>query len=225
MNSKRLVLFFALFLLLISFVFAQGLDNTQEEIDKAAKDLEEGVNKFRDLQRPNSWVFIFSQWKETLLKNKFISGVDIFFTKINIVFIILFGMSWDLTPQMFFAFLFWIFTFFAINRYMILVTDGIKSLLYSAIAIIVIAQAGIFKYFGKWMVGMIFYKTSIIYRISFFFVAVIFVVVWFGANLGLAKYIENHKKETEDVKLKTSVKNTEEAVGALAHAKAAEYGK
>ncbi len=222
MYSKRFLSFILIFLLVTTFVFAQGLDKTQEDIDKAAKDLEEGVDKFRDLQKPDSWTFIFSQWKEFLLKNKLVSGVDSFFTKINIVFLVLFGMSWDLTPQMFFAFLFWVFTFLSINRYMSNLNSGLISWFYSLIFIVVMAQTNFFEYFGKWMVSMIFYKDSILYQISFFFVALIFIIVWFGAHLGLAKYIDKHKKDSDEKRFKRSIKNTEDTVNVLAEAKARE---
>lgn len=215
MYLKKVFCFFALLLIFSSLVYAQSLDKTQEDIDKAAGDLEDSVNKFRDLQDPDSWSFIFSQWKEFLLKNKLISGVNDFFTNINIVFVIFFGMDWDLSPQMFFAFLFWIFTLFSAINYFSTINKGGIGILYSFIAVVLLAQINLFEYVGKWSVSLIFYKTSIVWRILFFIVLIGLFVCWMLANKSVANWLKKRREEKEKKELKKSVEDTKDVVTAM----------
>lgn len=180
MYLNKIWCFFVFAILISSLVFGQEIEKTQEDIDKAAKDLEEGVNKFRDLQKPDTWSFIFAQWKEVLLKNKLISGMDTLFTKINIVFLVLFGMNWGLTLQMFFAFLLWIILFFFLTKYISSVNNqGGLGILYSLMVVVLLAQINLFEYFGKWSVALILYSDGF-FKTLFAYILIILLLIGLG---------------------------------------------
>src|SRR3989344_5157591 len=60
------------------------------------------------------WEFIGQQWQELLLQNKFIKPVDALFHKINFAFVFLFARDYTFGLEMFFAFLWWMFTYFSL---------------------------------------------------------------------------------------------------------------
>ena len=105
---------FLIFLLLINFLAislihaetAPGIPSilTPEETEKTIADL-----KNKSLTK---WDYLGQNWQVMLLKNKVVASLDSFFTKISIIFVILFGMPYSLSITLLVIILLWIFFFF-----------------------------------------------------------------------------------------------------------------
>lgn len=190
----RVILF--CLVLLVSAVSGQ-LDQTQKDIEKSGEEVQKAVEKARGFTEADYWENIGLQWKEFLLRNKFVSSVNVFFTKINIVFLILFGMNWSLSFNMFFAFLFWVFTLYSIIKYMSSVDKKAIGILYSFIIVILLAQINLFEYIGKWSVALVFYKSSLLWKVLFFLAVIGFFVGFWGLNRSIAKWIKKKREEWE----------------------------
>jgi hypothetical protein len=216
---KHYKIFFILlvFSMLIGVVHGQSstLEQNQKNIEDSAKNLQESVDKARGFTQEDYWQNIGSQWKEILLKNKLIAGLDSFFTKINLLFIILFGMDWSLSFNMLFAFLFWIFTFFSILKYFSSIGKSNIGLLYSFIGVILLAQINFFEYIGKWSVALVFYKTSILWRSVFFIFLIGLYVVWMLVHKSVADWLKKRKENKKYEGLMNSVQKTERLVTAI----------
>jgi len=204
---KKNIAFLFFGILLLSLVSSQAsLGETEKSLKEATKSAEESVEKIRGFTEADKWNFIGLQWKEFLLKNKLIAGMDAFFTKINIVFVILFGMDWRFSMQILFAFLFWCFTLFSVNKYIFSVTNNNISLIYSFVPVILLAQINLFEYVGKWSVALVFYKDSILWKtLLFLFIIAIFVV--FGLlNSSISKLLKKKKEKKEKGEEKETIK-------------------
>ncbi len=114
------VLFICLFLLLS---FTQLLNVQAQDIGDGLEDLEEqfqeGVDKVEDAKEilvEGKWDYLGKEWKEILLKNKFVSSIDNFLTKISIVFVILFGEAYSLSLTLLFVIMLWFYFFFKFSE-------------------------------------------------------------------------------------------------------------
>ena len=79
-----------------------------EEVEDTKEKIEEGIGDIKE----GKWEYLGKEWKEILLKKKFVSTVDGFFTKISLVFKILFGEHYSLSFVLFFVVLLWAYFFF-----------------------------------------------------------------------------------------------------------------
>ena len=77
-KNSKIFSFLIILILLVSFTFAQ-IDNVEKQIEDAAEGLKGNVTKVRGFTETDKWNFIGAQWKEFLLKNKAVAGVDSFF--------------------------------------------------------------------------------------------------------------------------------------------------
>lgn len=188
-----------LFLLLFSFVSGQI-----DDIRNIGENLESGADKTIDkasiLTNENSQDFLTGQWKEFLLKNKIVSGFNDFFEKIDIVFLILFGRHWEISLQMFFTFLIWLFTVLFLSKFMLFFESGIMRLFGGLLATIVLAQLKVFKFLGDFIFNAIYFKDGILWT----GIAWTVTIVLFGLYLKLGKFISRmiEKKKEKDKKEK-----------------------
>ena len=208
MRLLCLVLF--VFLLLISFASAQ-LAGVENQIQGAVDNLENNITKIKEFGEKDKWDFIGSQWKEFLLKNKAIAGVNTFFTKINIVFVVLFGMDWGLSMQILFAFLLWIFTLFSLIKY-ILVDNKWLRLFYSFIGVLGLAQLHFFFYLSELAVMLVFLKTSSIWRITFIITPLVLIFLWYKLNCFVSHVFEKRRENKRKERTNTNEKKIEKVV-------------
>lgn len=190
---------FFLFILFLSLVSAQtGID---KQIEGATENLEKNVTAIREFVERDKLQFLGSQWKEFLLKNKFISGMDSFFTNINLVFVILFGMDWSLSLNMFFAFLFWSVIFYSMLKFKIFSRNKLFRWIYFISVMILLPMTQIYEYVSSLLVHLVFYKESNSWRaISLItFICIFLVLGILFSNLGswYKKRLENKAKKRE----------------------------
>jgi len=192
-------LFFALLFgfLLVSSVYAGSLESN--------------VSKIKEFTEKDKWEFIGAQWKEFLLKNKVIAGADLFFTDINIVFVIFLGMNWSLSLQMLFAVMFFAFTFISLISYSKLkFKNGWNVLLVSLGVTVIIAQARIFSYLSAGAVKIILYKSGAVWSSVMFIVIMGALFAYLILNREISKSLKKAKEKREKEELKRKVKKTEE---------------
>jgi hypothetical protein len=109
--------FIFLLMLALPFVFAQinpaSLDGGLEKVE----DAKEKIDEYSDVKRwEEKWDYLGTKGKEILLKNKFVSGADKIFTKISVVFLVLFGQPYSLSLVLFFVIVLWLFVFFNLGN-------------------------------------------------------------------------------------------------------------
>ena len=121
---KIFVCFLIVSFVLFGFVSAQ-LSGLENQIEGVSGNLENNITAVREFTDKDKWDFIGSQWKEFLLKNKAVAGVDAFFTKTDAVFYFLFRQHWELSLMMLSVFLWWLFTLLSFVNYARLKFDKI----------------------------------------------------------------------------------------------------
>ncbi len=196
--------FFLVFLFLVSFASAQ-LDNIENQIEGVSEDLENNITKVKEFTEKDKWDFIGSQWKEFLLKNKIIAGIDAFFTNINFVFLILFARDWSLSLEMLFTFMLWLATFLILFSYLSSYKKiNWKKWLYSLGGSILLAQLQVFKILSSNAQKLILYKLSFTWRIITFIAVIVLIYLYLAINKVISKRIaiSKEKNEVEDLKFK-----------------------
>jgi len=120
--KKRNILFCFLLFSLLAFnilgvtaeVAVEGLGDLEENIE----DLEEKAEEIENLPEniETKWDYLGNEWKNVLLKNKLVSGLDSFFTQISVIFEVLFGEPYSLSLTLFFIVLLWFYLLFKIKE-------------------------------------------------------------------------------------------------------------
>ena len=193
----------------ISFASAQ-LSGLENQIEDVSGNLEGNVTKIREITERDKWDFIGSQWKELLLKNKAVAGIDAFFTKINIVFVVLFAHDWDFSLGLLFVFLIWLFTLLSFVTYARLKFDnGWTVFLVSLGATLVFAHARIFNYLSNGAVKVFLYKPSAGWRLLILAVEILALFAYLKLNQFISKNLKKAKEKRKKELLEEKVESTE----------------
>ncbi len=206
---KRKLVIVLLLLFAISFASAQ-LSGLENQIEDVSGNLEGNVTKIREITERDKWDFIGSQWKELLLKNKAVAGIDAFFTKINIVFVVLFAHDWDFSLGLLFVFLIWLFTLLSFVTYARLKFDnGWTVFLVSLGATLVFAHARIFNYLSNGAVKVFLYKPSAGWRLLILAVEILALFAYLKLNQFISKNLKKAKEKRKKELLEEKVESTE----------------
>lgn len=209
-KMKRVgVVLMILSLLFISQVYAQlgGLDN---QLGAARDNLEGNITRVREFTDKDKWDFIGSQWKELLLKNKAIAGIDAFFTKINIVFVVLFAHDWSISIEMLFVFLLWLFTFLSSLSYARSRIDNPWTGFGVSLGVaLIFAHALIFNYLATGAVKLVLYKPSAGWRLLIIAAELIALFLYLKLNQLISKSLKKAKEKRDKEKLNEKVDATE----------------
>lgn len=206
---KKLV--FVLFaILLVSSVFGQT-GGAEDQIKETIGTIEKNISTAREFTEADKWNFLGAQWKEFLLKNKAIASVDSFFTKINIVFVILFARSWNISLEMFFIFLLWIFTLISLIGYtnIFLVKSNIQRFFVALALTIVLAQVKLFYYISVGLNKLILYKSSSWWKFTIFVVIIAGFFIYLILNKEIAKLIKENNEKNKIMSLEEKTKKLE----------------
>ena len=204
--KKTGVLFFALILLISSFTYAQSnvsvnasnsSGNLSDNFSSGSGDIGEQIQHGKDFVEEQKYNFLATQWKDFFLRNKFIAPVNVFFEKINIVFVILFARDWSFSLEMLFVFMLWLFTLLSLGSYAraFLIKVGWQRFLFSLGGTIILAQARIFNYISKGAIKVIFYKSSTGWNIVMFILLMFAIYVYFAINKMVSKSIKAKKEQ------------------------------
>ncbi len=206
------VLFICLFLLL-SFtqlfnIQAQDLGDGLEDLEEQ---LQEGVDKVEDTKEilvEGKWDYLGKEWKEILLKNKFVSSIDNFLTKISIVFVILFGEAYSLSLTLFLVIILWFYFFFKFGE---IFTDyssfsSTTAMVIGGALTIILAQLQVLREIIEFFGWLAFSQESNIWRFLIMlgvFLAMIG-IYYFSSKFGdgFKKSKEKSEKEKEEMEKK-----------------------
>ncbi len=204
----KLVLCFAFILLaLLLFGFASAqLGGLENQVQGAAGSLEGNVTKIKEFTEKDKWDFIGSRWKEFLLKNKAIAGVDAAFTKANIVFVVLFAKSWEISIEMLFVFMIWLFTVLSLYGYFFFFNTKWIRLVGSVLGAVAFAQARVFYFISAGMYKLVFLKNGYWWNFLTFVVCIGLIVLYLKINKVISKQLENAKKKHEEHEKELEIK-------------------
>lgn len=195
------VLFVFLFLVLIFLqVYSVKAQDIEESLEGAEEQLEESLEDAEDIKENiegKKWDYLGEEWKKILLENKFVSTIDSFLKKIDIVFVILFGEHYSLSLILLSIIFLWFYLFFKISE---ILTDystftSTTSTVIGFCLTIVFAQFKILKTIIEFFAWLIFWKESNIWR----FVIMLLIFLGMIGLYYLSSYLgEIHKKKKEE---------------------------
>ncbi|MBU2562610.1 MAG: hypothetical protein KKF68_03045 [Nanoarchaeota archaeon] len=204
MKKIGVLFFVSLFLcsLFLNIISAQDdLQNVGENLEDRLDALKETEEKYGDEDYwKEKWDYLGSEWKTILLKNPFVSGVDSFFTKINIVFRVLFGMDYSLSLTLFAVFLLWLCVVFdvgsIINSWGIV--KGVLAYLISTLLAIILAQVQVFKNIVILLGRVAFSPEHEWTRFLVIIVLFVFILLFHSILQAYSKYLEARRKKIEE---------------------------
>jgi len=199
---KKIGVLILFVLIFSSFVTAQtgSLPNQEEfENDSVVK----GVQQIQDIAENRRWEYLSEKWKETLKKNKYFAAIDTFFTKINIVFVILFGQDYDFSLTLFVVFLMWIFFLGMFERIIGgFSTFGKGTSFVAALAMtVILAQLQVYQVMSVWVFKLIFFRSGF-WRwilLGIFLVGYVIVLIYTRKIVWVIgrKFIKNQEKKAK----------------------------
>ena len=183
----------------IHFALAQ-VDTTgfEEAADKILDEAEKRQKQLEGFTEKDKWVYLSEEWKKILLQNKFVKGLDTFLSKINFVFLILFGQDYDLSLTLIFTVIF--FLFFMLSFFMIFgafspFSPSVSALLSIGFSII-LSQIQVNRLFAETAFKVIFYREGAWGWISFVLLLVLIILILSVEN-GFASSVKARKEEEQ----------------------------
>lgn len=175
--KKSLIFVFAILsLVLFSFISAQNITTLSSE------DLE-NLNKLTVAANPQNWGEILASWKDKILENPVIGGINSFFTSINLVFVIIFGTDYSWSLFMFFVIVFWIFFLVQISGALRMTSIFSKSVsMIIAIGLtILLAQLQLYSALSNLLFNNSFVLNAEPWVGALFYVGVIILLIFLGS--------------------------------------------
>jgi len=207
MNKKVFVIFLlGLFILplILNFISSQN-----ESLNIFGITSESGV------KLTEKWEYLGTEWKNILMNNIVVKAIDSFFQKLNVVFLVVFGVEYSLSVAFFLTVVLWVLLFLTFHN---ILGNAIFSKLVSSVIsfalVILIAQTKLFRFPVNWIIGLFFgekpwWLKLIIGVVIFAIIAIIFILIKnFGKQLAANK--KKVKEETDRLKLHTGARAGEE---------------
>jgi len=160
-----------------------------------------------------NWGELLESWKQSIMQNEFVAGMNSFFTSINIIFLILFGTNYSLSLFMFFVIVFWIFFLFQISgalRMTSIFSKGVSWIIAVGLTI-VLAQVRLYSALSNLLFNNSFILNANAWVGALFYVGIIILLVFLGTvNKLVEKKLEKNKEllEEEKAKLNRNVLDT-----------------
>lgn len=177
-----------------------------------AENLSENVEGLRDFVEGEKYNYLGEQWKEILLKNKYIARANGNFEKINFLFVILFARDWSFSLEMLFVFMLWLFTYLSINSYSVwfntlfMMREGWQRALASLAATLILAHIQVFNTISRAAVKVMFYRKDAWWNFVAFIVLIVALAAYLFINKYWARKIKKAKEKQEKADLKSDVK-------------------
>jgi len=213
MNKKNLVFVFVGILLLsvLSSVTAEIPETiTEEELAD--------LNKITVVADPQNWGELLESWKQSILQNEFVAGINSFLTNINVVFIILFGENYSMSLFMFFVIVFWVFFLLQIAgilRMTSIFSKGVSWIIAVGLTI-VLAQVKLYSTLSNLLFNNSFILNAEPWVGALVYVGIIILLVFLGSVSKLVeKKIEKNKKLLEEEKAKLNRNFLDTYVGGI----------
>jgi len=212
MNKK----IFALFILsLFILPLVLNLVNSQPDTSTIF-----GISPDSGVKLTEKWEYLGKEWKNILMGNPFIKGVDSFFQNINFIFVILFGMEYSLSIALLLTIALWMYIFFLFNRISInmIFSKGVALLISFGLTIL-IAQIGLFSKMVNFIIGIFFgeqpWWVKVIIGLAIFVILAVFFIVMIKFGKQIAANRKKLKEEKDRLKLHTGAVAGEELSKAI----------
>ncbi|MBU3906904.1 MAG: hypothetical protein KKA64_01505 [Nanoarchaeota archaeon] len=181
---------------------ADTLGNLEQGIDKGAENLEDIQGKIEGIKE-TKWDYLGKEWKIILLQNKIVFSIDGLFKQVNFIFVALFGQDYDLSLNLLFAVILWVFFFYNIGVILknYSAFSQAVSITLGLIMAIILAQFGIYKMISESMLRLIFYKEGIWSGVWFFILFILFILLC-RINQASAKITKIFREKSEKEKEK-----------------------
>ncbi|GEM_PF-852539 len=191
----------------------------EDELNKGVRDVKDTAEEVKRFTEKEKWEYLGEQWKEILLKNSFISKVDVGFKKINLLFFLLFGEDYDLSFTFFFSLILWVLFLVVISEVLMLYgtfSENVSWLLAFIFAVI-FGHLKIYEGISLILFKLIFFREGIWGWITFGLFLIAYFLILFGFKKFMKKMIEDVKKKKEK-KAQEQVKFDREVIHQTAEA-------
>ncbi len=215
MKKAGILLISLLFLNLLAITLIQtNLTKAQEtppglppQLGQDPEELIEGVKNKTETE----WQYLSKEWPKIFLKNELISAADTFFTKISIVFRILFGQPYSFSITLLAIIILWLFIVLKsgdiINSWGLV--KGWSAYLIGAALAIILAQIQVLKMIINFLGWLVFAKKGTLWNISMILVIIlIFVLLYYLFSI-LSKYLKEREKKKREKETETRQKALE----------------
>lgn len=203
--KKNCSIYIIIYIILLSNVVAQEDTNSLQNLENDT--LVKDVQKLQEFTEESKWDYLKDQWKNLLLKNKYIASVDEFFRKVDLIFVFLFGENYDLSASLFISIMLWLFfllNFIRIFTTYIAFSKGIGIIIAIGFNIMA-AQTGIFRGIANLVFKAIFFKEGIWRWISL--LIFLFILAFFYVLIGIIlKGIREKRKAKAELEQKLNQK-------------------
>ncbi|MEK6936317.1 MAG: hypothetical protein AABW67_06015 [Nanoarchaeota archaeon] len=155
--------------------------------------------------------YLKQEWNKILLDNKYISSMDSFFTKISIIFRILFGIPYSLTLTLFFVIILWFAIFLSLPGIIensTSLSSGVSWLISLGITII-LAQIQVLNRIIVFLIKFISYPENSWLRLLVGILIFVGIIIFYYIEKYLSKYLEKKKKQKIENKTKQTQKKIE----------------
>lgn len=208
---KKTCLFVLLIGLLLLNIFSAAIVHAQDEPPlpgevKAIQNFSETAGKLTDKEKRE---YLFKELQDNLLKNKAVSVLDSFFTKISPVFIALFGEPYTLSGILLVIVILWFYFFFKFSEIFTnysAFSKGVCWIIGLGVTIIM-AQTKILRKIAEFLVWLIFYKEAAWWRFLIVVAIAGALVLLYVISSAIGKSSENQKKKKLEKEAEAHMKN------------------
>lgn len=204
--KKREVIFLILILISLTIIFLTSITKAEDitgipgEINPETG-LPEGIPTSTEEVKnktQSTLDYLGQEWQKILLKNSIISTLDSFFTKISIIFVILFGQPYSLSLTLFIIILLWTYFLFMFAKIIgdLSAFSPATSKIISLSLVIIMAQIQIIKKITEFLMWFIFAKKSTWWNIL---ITILIILVFILLSKYSSTLVEKIKKGQEEL--------------------------
>jgi len=198
---KRGLVLFIISLLLASLIINLVSADLSDQIVPLGKQIEataeQGSKTIQTVE--TKWDYLSKEWKKILLENNFVSGFDSFFTKISIVFRIIFGQPYSLSLTLLVIIILWFYFFFKLGEIVSSFTSfsNSTSWVIALTLTLILAQLQILKAITEFFGWLIISQDSTWWRVLIIWIIFIGMILIYYLSSKAATATKKQKEELE----------------------------
>ncbi|MDO8467506.1 MAG: hypothetical protein Q7S56_00985 [Nanoarchaeota archaeon] len=202
-----ILLLFLSAIFLLSFANADTASSLNYQINSANNQINNVEGQVNNLTSQNywnqKWDYLGQEWQKILLQNSVIAAADGFFKKINIVFVVLFGIPYEMSLVLLAVFFLWLLLWnwsYKIIKSSGIIGVGIWPYLVSLLFVIALSQIGFIRGIVLFTGNFVFSQDSAWAR-TLLIIGIVFVLFLFNYIDGFASKYFRAKKENDEKRL------------------------
>jgi hypothetical protein len=202
---------FVIFVVVLLIVVNVGAQFDTGGLEQGVEGVKETAGNIKEYTEKEKWEYLSEQWKEILLKSEFISGLDAFLSKINIVFVVVLGQNYELSMLFFFSIIFWILAFFILASAFpqVLPTSKYIAVLVALITTIILGHVNVYEGLSLFTFKLLFFKGGVWSWIWFVIFLVLYVLVLTFVRKYIVSILKGIKERKKKGDLEHKVKKSE----------------